>query len=551
MSAAQPSAQSYVQLADRRTKAGDIQGAINALEMAVQLMPNHAHAHYNLALACLNAGLSERAAAGFRRAIALKQDFAHAYDKLGVALSQLGRDQDAIAALRRATALAPKLADAHQHLALLLQAHSMRDEAAQAYKRAAAAAPRTTQGRLNQARALMLEARFAEAETCLRQAIALEPKSATAHWQLANMLDEAGRFEQARALHRRAIELDPTMVEAYHNLFASTKATEADRPMLEQMRALAARPGQTTQQRIAIQFAIAKGLADLADYGPAMACYDEANKLRRQLAPFDRQRTARAFDWLIATFTPEFFARHATLGVADERPVLILGLPRSGTTLAEQIISSHARVGAGGELPFWTTEAAPLATPQIAQRLPAEAARLAAAYGEVLDRIAPQASRVTDKNPFNILWIGLIHLIFPKARIIHCQRHPVDTCLSIYMTHFGIMIDFANDRGDLVFYYRQYERLMAHWRSVLPTGTLLEQRYEDLTADPEPRSRELIAFCGLDWDPTCLRPEANQRTVHTASIFQARQPIYRSSVERWRRYEPWLGELRDLLEPGA
>jgi hypothetical protein len=338
------------------------------------------------------------------------------------------------------------------------------------------------------------------------------------------------------------------MVEAYHNLFASMKATAADRPMLEQMRALSARAGLSSQQRIAILFAVAKGLSDLAEYGPAMACYDEANELRRQLAPLNRQSTVRAFDWLIATFTPDFFSRHAALGVADERPIMILGMPRSGTTLAEQIVSSHALVAAGGELPFWTRQAAPLATPRFAERLPAEAGRIAGAYQSLLDGIAAGAARVTDKNPFNFLWIGVIHTLFPKARIVHCQRHPVDTCLSMFTTHFGVMIDCANDRGDLVFYFRQYQRLMEHWRRVLPPGTMLDLRYEDLIADPEPHSRALIAFCGLDWDPACLRPEDNQRTVHTASIWQSRQPIYRTSVERWRRYEPWLGELRELLD---
>jgi tetratricopeptide (TPR) repeat protein len=548
MSAPKQSAQAYVQLADRLTKEGDIWGAIGALESAVQLLPSHPAAHYNLALACLNAGMSERASAGFRRAIALKSDFAHAHDKLGVALSQLGRDQDAMAAFRRAAMLEPDLADAHEHLARLLHAGGRRDEAARAY-RLAAAAPGTTQGRLNESRGLIAEGRIPEAETCLRDALVLDPNNATLHWQLANLLDEAGRFDEARPLHRRAIELDPTMVEAYHNMFASTKATEADRPMLEQMRTLAAGPGLSSQQQIAIRFAVAKALADLGDHQGAMASYDAANQLRRRLAPFDRRQTARAFDWLIETFTPDFFARRAALGVADDRPIMILGMPRSGTTLVEQIVSSHRLVAAGGELPFWHSEAAPLATPLFVDQIAAEAGRLAAAYRAVLDRIAPSASRVTDKNPFNFLWIGLIHLIFPRARIIHCQRHPVDTCLSIYTTHFGVLVDYANDRGDLVFYYRQYERLMAHWRQVLPPGTMLELRYEDLTADPEPRTRDLVAFCGLEWDPACLRPEDNPRTVHTASVWQARQPVYRSSVARWRRYEPWLGELRELLDP--
>ena len=552
MSATQPSAQSYVQLAERRTRAGDTRGAIDALEMAVRLQPNHPAAHYNLALACLTAGLAERAAAGFRRAIALKPDFAHAFSGMGFALEQLGKGWDAIAAFRRATTLAPKLADANEHLAQLLQARGMREEAAQAYKRAASAAPRETSGRLNQARALMAEERNDEAETCLRRALALDPKSATANWQLGNLLDKIGRFDEAQALHRRAIQLDPALIPAYHNLFKSVKATEADRPMLEQMRQLTERGGGvTTEQRMQLLFAVAKGLQDLAEYGPAIHIFDEANRLRRQLNPFDRDDMARAFDWMIETFTPDFLARHAGIGAADDRPILILGMPRSGTTLVEQIVSSHSLVAAGGELVFWAAEAAPLATPAITERLTAEAGRIAGAYRVLLDRIAPGAQYVTDKNPYNYVWIGLIHLIFPRARIIHCRRHPLDTCISIYTTLFGAQTDFAGDRSDLVFYYRQYLRLMAHWRAVLPAGTILDLQYEDLIADPEPASRALIAFCGLDWDPACLHPEANRRTVHTASIWQARQPIYRSSVERWRRYEPWLGELRELLPDPA
>ena len=305
MSATQPSAQSYVQLAERRTRAGDTKGAIDALEMAVRLQPNHPAAHYNLALACLTAGLAERAAAGFRRAIALKPDFAHAFSGMGFALEQLGKGWDAIAAFRRATTLAPKLADANEHLAQLLQARGMREEAAQAYKRAASAAPRETSGRLNQARALMAEERNDEAETCLRRALALDPKSATANWQLGNLLDKIGRFDEAQALHRRAIQLDPALIPAYHNLFKSVKATEADRPMLEQMRQLTERGGGvTTEQRMQLLFAVAKGLQDLAEYGPAIHIFDEANRLRRQLNPFDRDDMARAFASRVTAWSP-------------------------------------------------------------------------------------------------------------------------------------------------------------------------------------------------------------------------------------------------------
>jgi tetratricopeptide (TPR) repeat protein len=515
--------------------------------MAVHLQPNHPFAHYNLALACLNAGLTERAAAGFRQAIALKPDFAHAHNGLGFALEQLGDGWDAIAAFRHATQLAPKLADANEHLGQLLSLRGMRAEAAQAYKRAAAATPRTTAGRINQARALLEEERDAEAETSLLRAIALDPASGMANWQLGKVLDKNGRFTEAQALHRRAIQLDPLLVPAYCSLFRSVKAADADRPLLDDMQRLAEQSRITSEQRMQLLFAIGKGLQDLAEYGPAMRIFDAAAALRKQLYPFDRDKMARAFDWMIKTFTADFITRHAALGVADERPVMILGMPRSGTTLVEQIVSSHAQVAGGGELVFWSQEGAPFATPQIADRLAVEAARVAAAYGAELDRISLDAARVTDKNPFNFMWIGLIRVIFPRARIIHCQRHPLDICLSIYTTLFGAQTEFAGSRGDLVFYYRQYERLMDHWRRALPPGVMLELRYEDLIADPEPESRALITFCGLDWDPACLRPEDNRRTVDTASYWQARQPIYRTSVERWRRYQPWLGELRELL----
>jgi hypothetical protein len=171
---------------------------------------------------------------------------------------------------------------------------------------------------------------------------------------------------------------------------------------------------------------------------------------------------------------------------------------------------------------------------------------LGADYLALLRRIGPDAARVTDKNPFNFLHLGAIQLTLPGSRAIHCRRDPIDTCLSVYFTRFATPLAFAYDRGDLVFYYRQYERLMAHWRALTPADRLLEIDYEALVSDREAVTRRMIAFCGLPWDAACLAPEGNSRRVNTASVWQARQPVYGSSVERWRRYEPWLGELGQL-----
>jgi hypothetical protein len=237
--------------------------------------------------------------------------------------------------------------------------------------------------------------------------------------------------------------------------------------------------------------------------------------------------------------------------VPDETPVLIVGMPRSGTTLVEQIVSSHHAVAAGGELGFWRERNRAGLGIFAADTDPDDARRLAEDYLQVLRTISPSAARVTDKLPFNFAHLGIIRQVFPRATIVHCRRHPIDTCLSNFATNFQIPYDFAGDRGSLVFFYRQYQRLMAHWRAVLPAERFIEVDYEVLVADPEPLTRRLVAACGLDWDEACLAPHRNRRAIGTASLWQARQPIYRTSVERWRRYEPWLGELRALLADGG
>jgi hypothetical protein len=261
----------------------------------------------------------------------------------------------------------------------------------------------------------------------------------------------------------------------------------------------------------------------------------------------DRRRHAGNVDRLISTFTPDFFARRAALGSASELPVFIVGMIRSGTTLAEQIVSSHPAVGAGGELRFWGDRGAQIAEVQTGALEDDAAGKLAATYCRLLTAIAPGASRVTDKMPTNFLLLGMIHLILPRARVIHCRRHPVDNLLSMYFTPYTRSPDYAHGRGNLVFYYQQYVRLVAHWRAVLPRDRFLDVDYEDVVADREGAARRIVDFCGLPWDSACLHPERNTRPIATPSLWQARQPVYRTSVARWRHYERWLGEFRRLL----
>jgi tetratricopeptide (TPR) repeat protein len=541
------SAEACVQLAGRLTKAGDLRGAIGALQRATLLQPKHPAAHYNLALASLNAGLTEHAAAGFRRAVALKPNFADAHFQLGIALGRLGDDLAAISALESAVRTSPKMAEAHHCLGRMFRVRGNLPDAVQAYRRAAAAAPNTTLGRLSDAWALILEQRGKEAEECLRRAMALDPADSALPWLLATLLGEAGQFAEAELLFQRTIDLDPGQVGAYYDLLTSKRLTESDRPLLARIKGLVGRPNVVGEARIRLLFALAKGLDDLHEYDEAMRCFDEANRLCKQSLAFDHTEHEDKVDRIIEAFTADCLASNASLGTDDDRPVMILGMPRSGTTLVEQIISSHPDVAAGGEIQFWVDQGDMLLKHKLAEGTAYNAERLASAYRAELDRISTEAARITDKNPYNFFWIGLIRLAFPKARIIHCRRHPVDTCLSIYTTHFATRTGYGSDRRDLVFYYHQYCRLMRHWHSVLPPGAMLDVQYEELIADPERWSRALVEFCELDWHPACLRPEENPRPVKTASLWQARQPIFRTSVERWRRYEPWLGELRELL----
>jgi hypothetical protein len=226
-------------------------------------------------------------------------------------------------------------------------------------------------------------------------------------------------------------------------------------------------------------------------------------------------------------------------------------MPRSGTTLVEQIVSNHPEVGAGSELHFWNERGAAWHRSDAPGTETPFLAKAAADYLGVLRAIAPTPARVTDKMPFNFLWAGLIHMAFPRAIIIHCRRAAVDTALSIRQTHFHPSLAFPTGGEELVMYFRCYQRLIDHWRSLLPADRFIEVDYEELTRTPEPVIRRIIAGCGLAWHDACLRPESNPRAVRTPSKWQARQPIYRNSVARWRRYEPWLGPLRALVDDGS
>ena len=544
-------AQELHQRALQLLHAGQAAAAIPLLRKAVVLDARNAMAHRALGRALLENQQFAEAASSLSRAVGLQPGLAIAYQDLGYVLERQGLELEAIAAYQRAVALAPKLADVHRRLGELHLMHGRTEPAIACFNNAAAAAPDTTMGRIWRANALILAGNMGAAEPWLRKAVALDPTSHHAHTALAGLLISLGSFEAAIEHYEVALRLNPSSAGPWNGIARARRFTAADRPLLGRMQAVLGRERLCDEERMRLHFALGKAHDDLGDYAEAMQHFDAGNGVRSRSHRFERAGFAALLDRLIERFTPELFEQLAGLGDADETPLLIVGMPRSGTTLVEQIVSCHPAVAAGGELSFlgshgtgWECAEGPGFTPDAARSW-------AAAYLALLRKIGASATRVTDKTPANYLRLGLIRVLLPNARIIHCRRHPVDTCLSIYSTLFSSRMDFAGSKADLVFVYRQYVRLMSHWRAVLPPDRFLEVEYERLIADREAETRRLIAFAGLGWNEACLQPERNARTVITGSVWQARQPVYGSSVERWRRYQPWLGELLELLADGT
>jgi tetratricopeptide (TPR) repeat protein len=546
------SAEALTDLGQLLTRAGELAAAIAALKAAVRLDAGSFAAHNNLGQAYLAAGRTTEAIASLERALALAPGLAAAHYNLGTAWQSLSRNAEAAACYHRAIELAPDLAEAHLRLGSMLHDAGDRAAALASFRRAAEAQPQSTLGLISLATLLVQERQTAAAEDCLRRAITADPTSGEAHSRLAEVLARLGQFGESMAHFEQAIALEPRRAFGYFGLVNSKKIDAADRPLIARMTALLDGDAVSDQNRACLHFALGKAFDDLADYEAAIRHFDKANeieagRLRLIGRSVDRKPQADTIAAMTATFTPDYFARHAQLGSDCEVPVMIVGMPRSGTTLVEQILSSHPEIGGGDELSFWSDKAGMLADAGGGAPTLSAAHELAAEYLALLRSIAPAARRVTDKMPQNFQHLGLIHLIFPRARIIHCRRNPIDTCLSIYFTHFSQMPDYAFERHGIVFFYDQYLRLMAHWRRVLPPDRLLEVDYETLIADRERVTRRMIDFCGIHWDEACLRSESNPRVVTTASMWQARQPVYTTSVERWRRYEPWLGEFRQWL----
>jgi tetratricopeptide (TPR) repeat protein len=463
---------------------------------------------------------------------------------LGEALTDLGRPAEAIALLRRFAGHYPAHFISHYSLGNAYRLGGQPAAAVESYRAALARNQNFAGAHHGLGAALRMLERDEEAAACLAQATKLAPDFSVAWADLGTTLAALGDFAGAEAALRRSLALNPNQPELRRYLAA---LRPADVPGLQK---LLADPNTPEADRVELGFALGRGLDQQGDHAAAFAQYAAANARLRALQHaagqgFDPARLVRDVDSLIATFSPEFFSGRLGWGNQAEIFSFIVGMPRAGSTLVEQILASHPQVFGAGEVK--TIGAA-------AQRLRVPAswtqAGIAAGAADYLAALAPRAgaaARITDKMLDNIFHLGLIAVLFPNARVIFCERDPLDTCWSCFTQRFAEPYGFDTDLADCALRYRQTARLAAHWQATLPLR-MITVRYEQLVGDIETESRRLVDFLGLDWDPACLAFHTTKRTVKTASWSQVRRPVFRDSIGRAAPYAAFLGPLIEGLK---
>jgi tetratricopeptide (TPR) repeat protein len=527
---------------------GRIEEAVACTRRSIALQPTLSTAHFNLGVMLAGLGRREEAVASYRQAMALNPAHVETLLNLGNAVRDLGERREAAALYARAIELDPKRAESYCNLGNVLFEMRRIDEAAASFGRALALDPDSALAHLSLGVALRQQHRAADAERSCRAALAIDPNYAPALCLLGELGADRGQFAEAERLFQRAIALKPDFSSAYCSVAAHRRMTVGDSAWLQGVEALLGKQPSLAQE-ISLRYALGKYFDDLAQYENAFGNYRRANELTKRFgANYDRVKLTQRIDQIIGRFDAAFLRRCHEGASDSELPVFIVGMPRSGTSLAEQILASHPSVFGAGELTFWNS--AYVAFQKAGADADAGARLMPGMARDYLERLAGLsggASRVIDKMPVNFLYAGLIHAAFPRARIIHMQRHPIDTCLSIYFQNFFNMGPYANDLGNLAYYYTEYVRIMNHWRAVLPAGALLELPYEALIEDQEGWTRRMLEFIGLPWDARCLDFHQTDRVVITASKWQVRQKIHRSSAGRWRHYEKFVGPLLGLV----
>lgn len=480
-----------------------------------------------------------------------------AWKALGTIQRRQGRKGEALTALKKAVELMPEDAEVHNNLGNALRDQYLLSEAEACYRRALLLQPTFVEAHYNLGYVFKEQKRIDDAELQYRRALELNPDYAPAHNNLGNLLKEQGCLDEARASLEAAIAIQPNLMESHCNLSSLKTYRESDPhpDLLEGFKSKIV--SMPMEARIRYWFVLGKMREDLGRYDESFEAYKEGNQLQHALLPLNEPAEDAVLERMMAVFSKEFFEQRDRPSGNGKAPIFIVGMPRSGTSLLEQILASYPGIYGAGELshineiimaamPNGAFEQFPDAVPDLAAD---DFERLGQQYSDRVAQLAPDAMHITDKMPANYYFVGMIYLMFPNAKIIHAMRDPMDSCFSCYSRLFTMKnLPFSYDLGAVGRNYVRYIRLMQHWHAVLPPGSILHLRYEGMVSDTESQARRLLEYLGLPWDEQCLTFHENKRRVKTASAAQVRKPIYKTSLARWERYERHLGELFAIVK---
>ena len=527
--------------------------AVSRFQQALEAAGASADGYSNLGLAQFAAGAVEEAVVSLRKAIDLDPHHLEANNNLGTALLEKGDLETAAFVLEEAVRADPRSADAWCNLARARLGQSEPGTAEECIRRAIELAPEVARFHLVLGQVLRSARRPDEAESSFRRSIELDPDQATTHFVLGTLFVSVGRFEEAEASLESALMLNPKLTIAQEALSQIHSYGIDDLPQIERLERFAEGLDAGSPERMHLEFALANMLDDCKQYDRAFYHLQAGNLIKRSQLGFDAAELWKTVEDTQRAVDRRLIEQKASSGSESDIPILIVGLPCSGTTLVEQILASHPEISGAGELGYLHAAARSMAqvsgTPYPACLTGVSEAAIqgqAAGYLERLEQGRSHARHVTDSQPYNFVHLGLCSMLFPSVRIVHCVRDPMDTCFSIFCQNFESQNEFAYDLEHIAAYYRFYRLMMAHWHSALPSEVVTVS-YDDLAADHEAVTRRLLARCQLRWDERCLRPGETHREILTSSQGHLWQPLYSSSVSKWRCYERHLGPLVEAL----
>lgn len=583
-------AQAYNNLGIVHFETRDYDSSVSAYRKAIELNPVFPEAYNNLGNALRKVGLIDEAADAYQHALGLREIYPEAYNNLGTLLREQHKPEQAEHALKKAITQNPRYVEAYNNLAAIYHSENKDVEALRQLTEALKIDEKNSRSLLLTARIQLRRNNHAAAEQACKYVLAAEPDNSEALTVLGSIKHEQDQYDEALTLLARAVELRPDAPEAHNYYGVCLKSVgrleEAKEQLLKglelngsmygsyanlndlidfakdpelfhRMEAIMESvPDQRIDSLIPLHYAYAKALDDNKQHEKALEHYVIGGEMKRKQLNYNEAETAKFFDSIKKAFPASVFKKRTFEGNPDVRPLFIIGMPRSGSTLVEQIISSHDDIYGAGEVKYFSQALHRLRDrfpalsryPAMAQEMNVNQHDLLAKdYLAALTKSATGAKRVTDKLLTNYFFVGLLHMLFPNAKFINTRRDPVDTCLSGFTKLFKDDMPHSYDLGELGRYYRQYDALMKHWEKVLPKGVMRVVNYEDVVADTEKEARALIDFIGVDWDDKCLAFHESKRPVKTASVAQVRKPIYKTSVERWKRYGPGLQPLVDAI----